>query len=151
MIPYFQTQFMTRDQPEEILQLLSKRIAPFSKSRPVQDFMAGMILHPQLPPQTAFFILDAMAASTLPSLPESWSGALRQLLEKADVSLLHRIIATIHRLSNDQTPNPLRSELLALSHHPDLDPHARLQTLVSAQAQNDPLGQSEFEFICQQL
>ena len=113
--------------------------------------MAGMILHPQLPPQTAFSILDAMAASTLPSLPESWSGALRQLLEEADVSLMHRIIATIHRLSNDQTPNPLRSELLALSHHPDLDPHARLQTLVSAQAQNDPLGQSEFEFICRQL
>ena len=151
MIPYFQTQFMTPDQPEETLQLLSKRITPFSKSRSVQDFMAGMIRHPQLPPQTAFFILDAMAASTLPALPESWSGALRQLLEDADVSLLHRIIATVHRLSNDQTPNPLRPELLALSHHPDLDPHARLQTLVSAQSQNDPLGQSEFEFISRQL
>ena len=148
---YFHDAVMANRVDADDLAQLSARLAQFAQAPEIQQIMGRRLAHSAVQRETQLAILQAMADSRLKVVPDSWSHALLQMLDSADVELLSAAVRAIDAVSQSSMTPQMADRLQAIAENPDLPPDVRLPALRVVPKADRRLEPATLHFLCDQL
>ena len=144
----FQEQLVRDDTDRARLDRLSRRLARFAHSRPIQHLMGQQLDRNGTAEPTRVAIVAAIQNSGLRTVPEPWIGQLRRRLQSPDAEIVAGTVVAVSALS-DAKPVPEFVELLTqISARDQLPDEIRLQAFVAIPRSSRNADTAGVEFLC---
>lgn len=131
--------------------LFVERIVRFIQDAAIQELLAGVLEADGAPFERKVDVLDAMAASKLRELPESWSRQLGRLLVAGDATVQRKAVAAVHALSSARAADALSEPLLSVAGNEALEAAIRLEAMNAVPKERLALTAQTLAFLLDQL
>jgi len=132
-----------------IAQELTRQLAEFAPSTPIQELIASRLGDPTTPAIIRKLLLDTVARTSLPDPPNSWGSTVNVCLADNDEAVLGAALAAARVLAQSKTNSPDFSEALLRVAGTQTYPEAlRVQALAALPTGLNPVKPEQLNFLC---